>query len=225
MESWARRCRQERDSRDSPASRSGRWWTIHFDRTGQEQIRVKVREALQGAHRKVLGLFLLEPDHPVPVVLYADRTFHDITRAPIWAGGLYDGTIRLPVHNLQEGPELQRMVTHEWTHAVLHQATAGRCPLWLHEGLAEFTSREHPPDTLSIPLKDLLNGFPRAPVPAVMAAYRTAHKAAADLIRRWGHTSMRRFLRALGEGVPVADAFESTFPLSFSTFLSQEAPR
>src|SRR5215472_1990051 len=40
------------------------------------------------------------PPEPIGVVLYTEQAFMDITRAPAWAGALYDGRIRVPVQGL-----------------------------------------------------------------------------------------------------------------------------
>lgn len=63
--------------------------------------------------------------------------------ATTWASapgvvGLYDGKIRLPLGGMRSlVPELVALVTHELAHAMLDEATAGRAPRWLQEGLAQ----------------------------------------------------------------------------------------
>jgi hypothetical protein len=44
---------------------------------------------------EMLGAY---PSASINVVLYSERQFHDITGAPEWAAGGFDGQIRMPVH-------------------------------------------------------------------------------------------------------------------------------
>jgi hypothetical protein len=51
---------------------------------------------------------------------HTEQQFRDITRTPAWAGGQYDGRIRIPVAGASQQPELfKRVLTHELTHAIV----------------------------------------------------------------------------------------------------------
>ncbi len=79
------------------------------------------------------------PPEPIGVILYTNQGFMDITRAPAWVGALNDGRIRIPVEGLSSMTgELARILKHELTHSFLMQKTGNRCPVWLHEGLAQY---------------------------------------------------------------------------------------
>jgi len=79
------------------------------------------------------------PPDSISVILYTDKTFEDITRAPRWAGALNDGRIRVPVHGLTSvDDKLSRVLKHELTHSFIFQKTGGTCPTWLNEGLAQW---------------------------------------------------------------------------------------
>ena len=55
-------------------------------------------------------------------ILYTRQQFRDITKSPSWAAAAYDGRIRIPVLGALKDPaELDRVVTHEFVHAVIHQ--------------------------------------------------------------------------------------------------------
>src|SRR5205085_1328375 len=85
------------------------------------------------------------PPEPIGVVLYTEEAFTDITRAPSWAGALYDGRIRVPVQGLTSADaELSRSLKHELTHSFVAQKTKSACmgvavscgnhaPTWLQE--------------------------------------------------------------------------------------------
>ena len=56
---------------------------------------------------------------------------------PGWSGGLFDGRIRLPIRGgLADRREFERVLTHEYVHALVHSVAAGGVPAWLNEGLA-----------------------------------------------------------------------------------------
>jgi hypothetical protein len=71
--------------------------------------------------------------------LYTQEAFRDVTRVPGWAGGVNDGRIRVPVQGMETVSDLlARILKHELTHSFVFQKTAGRCPTWLQEGVAQW---------------------------------------------------------------------------------------
>ena len=50
------------------------------------------------------------PDHEIQVILYSGQQFQEVTDAPGWSGGIYDGKIRIPIGGIeQETPGLRRL--------------------------------------------------------------------------------------------------------------------
>lgn len=75
---------------------------ISFDGHEHGSIRNTVLRMLEDAYRNV-GLKLnYYPSETVTVILYSDRDFFDVTHAPSWAGGLFDGKIRIPVKGIKD---------------------------------------------------------------------------------------------------------------------------
>lgn len=96
---------------------------------------------LEDAYGEFVLLFGVTPveteGRPVSVVLYRRQQFRDATSIGHWAGGLYDGVVRVPVEDLsKERASLRRVLRHELAHAFVARAGAGRAPGWLNEGLA-----------------------------------------------------------------------------------------
>ena len=156
------------------------------------------------------------PSEPITVMLYTNREFQDLTRAPGWAAGSYDGRIRVSVGgNASEG-EIDRVLTHELVHAVI--ATAGRVPAWLNEGLATHLESSDPgwaATTLRrsatiMPLADLVRGFSGFDEQQAVIAYAESAVAAEVLIAQLG-SNLGPFLEMVGRGSP------STRPCSSST--------
>lgn len=75
----------------------------------------------------------------IRVVFYKREGFHGATGIGHWAGGLYDGSIRVPLEDLgKERNQVRRVLRHELIHAFVHEAGGRDVPGWLNEGLAEL---------------------------------------------------------------------------------------
>lgn len=101
-----------------------------------------ITNALEGAYQQYgeyFGSYPVERGRAkIRVVLYKKDGFHEATGIGHWAGGLYDGAVRVPVEDLKrEKNVLTRILRHELAHAFVHE-TGGRDVLgWLNEGLAQ----------------------------------------------------------------------------------------
>lgn len=79
------------------------------------------------------------PRNNIPVTLYTQQAFFDVTRAPSWSGAINDGKLRIPVSGVASiTPDLARVLKHELTHSFVAQITSNRCPTWLNEGVAQM---------------------------------------------------------------------------------------
>ncbi|HAS52893.1 MAG: hypothetical protein A2X56_12930 [Nitrospirae bacterium GWC2_57_13] len=116
--------------------------TSHFlvKYEGREKIaagRIILR-ILEDAYSAVGRELSYYPSREVQVILYSDQQFRDVTDAPGWSGGIFDGKIRIPIAGIeQETPGLRRLLYHEYTHAAVRSITP-RVPAWLNEGLAQY---------------------------------------------------------------------------------------
>ena len=99
---------------------------------GRERIETGkiVLRILEDAYGEVGRAFSHYPDQEIQVILYSDQQFQEVTDAPGWSGGVYDGKIRMPIGGIEkETPGLRRILYHEYTHAVVRDITK-RCPTW-----------------------------------------------------------------------------------------------
>jgi hypothetical protein len=72
------------------------------------------------------------------VIVYpSGDEFHASAKAPAWAGGLYDGAVRLPAEPRSELGVTMSTLRHEVMHAQLH-AAVGCMPVWFNEGAAMY---------------------------------------------------------------------------------------
>ena len=75
-------------------------------------------------------------------MLFRREGFHAATGIGHWAGGLYDGTVRVPIEDLgREKSELTRVLRHEIVHAFVAECGGRSVPGWLNEGLAQWLER------------------------------------------------------------------------------------
>src|SRR5262249_52993449 len=149
--------------------------------------------------------------------------FRDITRAPAWSRGRYDGRIRIPVAGAQEKPELfERVLTHELVHAVVAGIAPRGVPTWLNEGLAQLLDGTDPQQARqrlkamgrSIPLTDLEGSFERLTPAGARIAYDESLLAVCVIADRPGFL-WTRLLHRLGDGQPFETAARN-FGLSYS---------
>ncbi len=173
-----------------------------------------------------LGIY---PDQPVTVILYTDRQFQDVTRSPQWAEAIFDGKIRIPAKGLkQRTPVLERLVFHEYTHAVVHEVTRGRAPIWLHEGLAQRSEglpldvQEAARNMVSgggpIPLSRLEGSFLGMAKPQAELAYIESRLAIEYIEQNYGPFALRELLRYLETADPIQKAVQRLTQRTYQKF-------
>jgi tetratricopeptide (TPR) repeat protein len=73
------------------------------------------------------------------VILYSNEDFTNILDIPSWAAAIYDGKIRIPFQYASfDFEELEPIIRHELTHALLHRICGNNVPAWFHEGIAQY---------------------------------------------------------------------------------------
>jgi tetratricopeptide (TPR) repeat protein len=132
----------QRDAQEESTYREGE--TLHFrlryNGSAAPELARDVLRTLEAEFDEISATLNYNPPEPIGVILYTNQTFMDITRAPGWVGALNDGRIRVPVEGLSTmTEELARVLKHELTHSFVGQKTGERCPVWLQEGIAQYT--------------------------------------------------------------------------------------
>jgi tetratricopeptide (TPR) repeat protein len=213
--------RNDKNTREVSESESTSHFTITFDGYKHGGISRKVLEILEDAYSAVGKEFNVFPSGAVNTILYTNRDFYDITRAPGWSGGIYDGKIRMPVRGAEQNEAtLKKVLFHEYTHSVVRSLTS-RCPLWINEGLAEYFSISRAEKIGQvIPLDLLRDSFSWLRGEQVTLAYRESHSAVAYLIGKHGFHRMKEFLQTLSAGGDLEQAFKGSFGVSYSEFVS-----
>jgi hypothetical protein len=174
------------------------------------------------------------PDRVITVVLYTEQQFIDTTRSPSWAAGAYDGRIRIPMRGaLDQGSvELERVLTHELTHVIIHAIAPRAVPTWLDEGLAvmfepdgsRWAQSTLDASNVRIPLADLASSFETLSANQARTAYAESADAARQLFDRIGGAGVVALLRDITRGVPLTEAFEERLLIPYSTFVGSLDP-
>jgi tetratricopeptide (TPR) repeat protein len=181
---------------------------VLYEGTKQQAIGDRVSSVLESAYWTIGKQLNSYPSEALTVILYTNRQFQDITRAPAWAGGGYDGRIRLPVSGALRTPAtLDRVVRHELVHAMIAHVAPRNVPTWINEGLAsvlESSDRTWVKKALAqtsevFILEDLSGGFDHLNGAEARVAYAESAVAAEILCERLG-PNLGVFVQLVGSG-------------------------
>jgi tetratricopeptide (TPR) repeat protein len=127
--------RQEADVHSTFVERRQDRFRVMFEGHVEQQLAARATSVLNDAFWRIGGVLGAYPSDVVGVTLYTAKQFRDITRAPEWSGGIYDGRIRVPAAGAAQKPELfERVLSHELTHAMIVSIAPRGIPTWLHDG-------------------------------------------------------------------------------------------
>ena len=157
------------------------------------------------------------------VTLYEPEQFRELTGLGHWAGGAFDGTVRVPIEDFDRDAERwSRTLRHELFHAFLSSYAGRNVPGWLNEGLAQWhevrgaalrqglaRAEERLGDAELFTLAELEGGL------AALGDSETIGRAYAQsllftdyLLENYGEFVMMRTLGGVAEGQTAAQAFE-----------------
>jgi tetratricopeptide (TPR) repeat protein len=193
---------------------------VRYEGGGGIDVGRSVVDILEQAYESLgrdLGVF---PKERVQVGIYVTKTFAEIGGIPPEFAehvlGFYDfQKLRLRLSASQAGSlGLERLVRHEYAHILITQATNGRAPRWLQEGLAQVVEPRSAPRFVETEVAldrqhftlDALERLFRSN--AVGAAYQLSHVIVEYLVDRGGMSGIRSFLGRLGQGEPLPQALK-----------------
>ena len=201
---------------------------IRYEGSVNEPIGMAVLNILTATHREYASRLGFRPEAPVTVVLETGTSFRDTTRAPDWAEAWNDGTIQVPVAGLDSpNPRLVRVLRHELAHSFVASRTGNNCPVWLHEGIAQWLEGGEPgrddatlaalARTGQLPNLLTLEGPFRGMSEAQATnAYATSLAAVAHILRLRGEAGLLRLVAALSDRLPSEEALPVSLGLSYS---------
>jgi tetratricopeptide (TPR) repeat protein len=223
LERWKR----ERELHERMRLEVGNFFTVSYEGEKDAAMAAQALESLDKAYWRICDVFGAFPTKSVPVVLYTGEQFEDVTRSPKWAAAAYDGIIRVPMRGAGEkGEDLDRVLAHEFTHALVRSLATRGLPTWLNEGLASVLES----DTLDW-ATDRVAELERVPSLTVLAppfgklsggdaqiAYAVSAVAAKRLLDDAGGIAIANLLRDLGNGAEFEAAFLHRIQKSLAEF-------
>jgi tetratricopeptide (TPR) repeat protein len=203
LESWRADAAVHRDFEERRFDR----FRVMFQGRADAPLAAQATETLNSAFWRIGQTLGAYPSDPVVVLLYTETQFRDITQAPEWAGGVYDGRIRIPAAGAARTPQaFDRVLTHELTHAMIANMAPRGIPSWLHEGLAQYFEGDDPGAARRrlkaagrmISLRSLEGSFSRLSADEAQAAYDASLVAVDVILQRTG-LNWPSVFRALSE--------------------------
>ena len=212
LERWKR----ERELHQRMRLEVGDFFTVSYEGAADAAMAAQALESLNKAYWRISDVFGTFPTKSVQVVLYTGEQFEDVTRSPKWAAAAFDGIIRVPMRGANEqGEDLDRVLAHEFTHALVRSLATRGLPTWLNEGLAsvlEGDTLDWATDRVARldqwPQLSVLSGpFGRLSGGDAQVAYAVSAIAAKRLLDEAGGIAIANLLRDLGDGADFEAAF------------------
>ena len=231
-QSTLERWRREFDLQLRMQQTYGGHFAVSFEGPAEEALAAKAVDALTRSLDRICSLLNTYPTSAIPVVLYTTEQFSDITRAPSWAAGAYDGTIRVPMRGaLDKEEELDRVLAHEFVHSIVHTLSKSAVPTWLNEGLATALESENldwaersVERSKPVPLSVLRRSFGQLSGAQAQLAYATSALAVRRMLQEAGGVAVANLIRDLGDGVDFDQAFAHRIQRSFDDFQAAVHP-
>ncbi|HTW57882.1 MAG TPA: tetratricopeptide repeat protein [Terriglobales bacterium] len=196
---------------------------LHYEgKQTPDALRAQILQALESDYDDLALDLGNPPRDSIQVTLYTEQAFFDVTHAPSWSGAINDGKLRIPISGLTSlTPELAHVLKHELAHSFITQLSGGRCPIWLHEGIAQFLE----PKSLSgdghqlavlfkaqqnIPLNALEGSFMNFSGAQANLAYAESLAAVSYINDTYGMSDIQRILQRLSQGSSTEAALRAT---------------
>jgi tetratricopeptide (TPR) repeat protein len=223
VEQYLAKAQREATTEADFSQRESSHFTLRYEgKQTSEQLRRALIATLESHYDDLVRVLGVAPRASIPVILYTEQAFFDVTHAPSWSGAVNDGKLRIPISGITSmTSDLARVLKHELAHSFVAQATGSRCPTWLNEGIAQAVE----PKTLAangrrlsqlfraqraIPYNALESGFMRfSPIEAVVA-YDESLAAVEYISETYGMSDVERILERLGQGSSTEAALRAT---------------
>jgi len=209
---------------------TGRFTLRYEGSATKDTFRALLISALDKDYDELSADLGVSPSQNIPVILYTEQAFFDVTQAPTWTGAINDGKLRIPVRGLDYvTPELGRVLKHELTHSFINQVAAGRCPQWLNEGVAQMEEgrsldgraahlAQFYKEGVQIPLNALEGSFLKFSTTEALVAYDESLAAALYIRDNYGTSDIRRLLERVGQGGTLEQAMGDILHMDYAHF-------
>jgi len=223
VQQFLAKAQREQNVESEFSSGESQHFTLHYEgHQTSDALRAQILQVLETDYDDLVRDLGNPPRDNILVTLYTEQAFFDVTNAPTWSGAINDGKLRIPVSGLSSvTSELAHVLKHELAHSFITQITGGRCPHWLHEGIAQFVE----PRTLggsghqlaqlfkaqhNIPLNALEGSFMQMTSAQAYAAYAESLAAVSYINDSYGMSDVQRILQLIGQGSSTEAALRAT---------------
>ncbi|MCM8812638.1 MAG: hypothetical protein NC924_01715 [Candidatus Omnitrophica bacterium] len=222
-----RKLEQEKKRESNYRTRESGNFRIKFEAMEKQGLAEAVLDFLRQAYRDIGREYNCYPGDTITVIIYPAPAFRQWAEFPDWAAGVYDGKIRLSDDAMDNPVRMREILAHEYTHALIYTLAGAKVPLWVQEGLAEYSARQFRQvearrqrrqllfsaarqgsllDFADLAEGDLrlVAGYPREKINLM---YAQSESMCDFMIQRLGIYRIREVLESAGKGKPFADAF------------------
>jgi tetratricopeptide (TPR) repeat protein len=234
VQQYLAKAQREQNVESDFSERESSHFVLHYEgKQTSEAFRAQILASLESDYDDLSRELGTPPRDNILVTLYTEQAFFDVTRAPSWSGALNDGKLRIPINGLTSmTPDLARVLRHELTHSFINSLSAGRCPLWLHEGIAQLME----PKSLgsdgrqlaqlfksqrNIPLNMLEGSFMNFSGAQAYVAYAESLAAVSYINDSYGMSDIQRILQRLSEGSSTEAALRATIRSDYGQLESE----
>jgi len=236
VQQFLAKAQREDNAESNFTERESSHFVLHYEgRQTSDSFRGQILEALEADYDDLARELGTPPRDNILVTLYTEQAFFDVTHAPSWSGAMNDGKLRIPINGLSSmTPELARVLKHELAHSFINQLSGGRCPPWLHEGIAQMLepkslgSDGHQLARLfklqnEIPLNALEGSFMRFSGAQAYVAYAESLAAVSYINDSYGMGDIQNILQRLREGSSTEAALRAIIHSDYGQLESELA--
>ena len=236
VQQFLAKAQREQNVESEFVQRESSHFVLHYEgRQTSESFRGQILSELESDYDDLARDLGTPPRDSILVTLYTEQAFFDVTNAPTWSGAINDGKLRIPISGLGSmTPELARVLKHELAHSFINQLSAGRCPPWLHEGIAQLLepkslgSNGHQLALLfksqrNIPLNVLEGSFMRFSGVEAYVAYAESLAAVSYINDSYGMGDIQQILQRLSQGSSTEAALRATIHSDYGQLESEVA--
>ncbi|HEV2398247.1 MAG TPA: tetratricopeptide repeat protein [Candidatus Sulfotelmatobacter sp.] len=236
VQQFLAKAQREQNAESEFSQGESQHFTLHYEgHQTSELLRGQILTALESDYDDLVRELGTPPHDNILVTLYTEQAFFDVTQAPSWSGAINDGKLRIPINGLTSmTSELAHVLRHELAHSFITQMSSGRCPPWLHEGIAQYLE----PKSLggqgrqlaalfksqqNIPLNALEGSFMHFSGVQAYVAYAESLAAVSYITDSYGMSDIQRILQRLGEGNSTEAALRATIHSDYAQLESDLA--
>lgn len=234
VEQYLAKAQREATTEADFSQKESSHFTLRYEgKQSSEQLRRELMATLESGYDDLVRQLGVAPRASIPVILYTEQAFFDVTQAPSWSGAVNDGKLRIPISGISSmTSDLARVLKHELAHSFVNQASGGRCPTWLNEGVAQAVEGK----TLAsdgrrigqlfraqhaIPYNVLEGSFMRFSNVEAVVAYDESLAAVEYINETYGMSDVERILERIGQGSSTEAALRTTIHSDYGQLESE----